>query len=85
MPDTMRSMRPVEQLRERDVDAVGRRAVDLVNALADLLHPQRPAQRQRVADGARLDIRRDDGHVSEPAQRLGERDECRPSVRRRRW
>ena len=52
----------------RDVDAVGRRAVHLVDAVAQLLHPQRPPQRQRVADRAGFDVRRDDGR-----RRAGER------------
>ena len=55
----------VIDLRDRDVDAVGRRAVDLVDAIAQPLHPKRPAQRQRVADRAGFDVRRDNRDFSE--------------------
>ena len=54
MPETTRSGQPLEHLRDRDVDAVGRRAVHGEDAIVDRLEAQRPAQRQRVADGARL-------------------------------
>ena len=59
-------------LRQRDVHAVGRRAVDLVHAVAQRVHPQRPAQRQRMTDGAGLDVRRDDGDLAERRERRGE-------------
>ena len=73
MPDTTRSGRPRVQLRDGDVHAVGRRAVDFVDPLPQPLHPQRPAQRQRVADRARFDVRRDDGDLAQPLQRGRER------------
>ena len=57
----------VEDVRDGDVDAVGRRAVDGEDAIVDRLEPQRPPQRQRVADRARLGRRRDDRHVAELA------------------
>ena len=57
----------------RDVDAVGRRAVDLVDALAQPLHAQRTAQRQRVADGAGFDVRRNDDDLAEPRERARQR------------
>ena len=41
-------------------------------SLADLLEAQRPSQRQRVADRARFDLRRDDGDVAERLERVGE-------------
>ena len=72
MPETMKSMRAVEKLRERDVHAVGGGAVDLEDTFRDLLHPERSPQRQGMTDGAGLDIRRDDGHLAQPPQRIRE-------------
>ena len=80
MPDTTRSGRPLEDLRDRDVDAVGRRAVDGVHAIGDVLEPQRTPQRQRVADRARLVHRRDDGHLAERRERVGERRDALRAV-----
>ena len=57
--------RAVQHLVDGDVDAVGRRAVDGVDAIADVLEAERPAQRQRVSDGAGLGLRRDDRHLAE--------------------
>ena len=55
MPDTTRSgSSPFEEDGDAEVDAVGRRAVDRVEAVAHLLDAQRPPQRQRMADGARF-------------------------------
>ncbi len=58
-----------KQLRDPDVHAVGRRAVDFVHAIAQPLHPQRTAKRKRVTDGAGLDMRRDDGDIPKGSKR----------------
>ena len=74
MPDTTRSGSWFfEQDRARQVDAIGRRAVDAVDAVADRLDAERPPQRQRVADGARLLQGRDDQHVAKRLHGIGER------------
>ena len=44
-----------------------------VGAIGDRFEPERTAQRQRVADRARLFDRRDDGDVAERTQRFGQR------------
>ena len=63
----------LEDLGDGDVDAVGRRAVHAVDSIADPLETQRASQRQRMADGARLLHRRDDGHVAETAESVRQR------------
>ena len=63
----------LEHVRDRDVDAVGRRTVDAENALVDSIEAQHVTQRQRVANRARFGRRRDDGDVADVAQRAGER------------
>ncbi len=75
MPETTRSGadgRRVD-LRDRDVHAVGRRAVNLVHAIAQPFHSERTTERQRVADRARLDVRRDDGDFAEVIECGGKR------------
>ena len=57
----------------RDVDAIGGRAVDGVDAVADRFEPQRTPQRQRVSDRARFGLRRDDRDLAERCQRGRER------------
>ena len=81
MPETTRSGRPLglQNLRDRDVDAVGRRAVHFVDAILELLHAQRPAQRQRVADRAGFEMRRDNGDV--PKRASARASSCTPSDR----
>ena len=63
----------LDDVRDRQVHAVGRRAVDAVGLRPDRLDAQRTAQRERVADRARLLHRRDDRHISEMSQRRRER------------
>ena len=48
------------QLEDGQVDAIGRRAVDDVFVLAELQHPQRTVQRERMRRRALLAIGRDD-------------------------
>ena len=54
MPETIEIGLASKHVRDRDVDAVGRRAVHRVNAGGDLVDSKRTAKRQRVADRARL-------------------------------
>ena len=56
-----------------EVHAVGGRAVDGEALRPELLDAQRPVQRERVAHRALLAIGRDDHHLAEGAERLGER------------
>ena len=65
--------RTVEDFVDADVDAVGWRAVDAIDTLADLLEPERPAQGERVPDRARFVLGRDDRDLAEPGQRRGQR------------
>ena len=85
MPETTRSGSPVEDVDHPEVDAVGRRAVDRVDALAQPLEAQRPGDGQRVADGARLPQRRDDGDVADRAAARRPARAGLPSRHRRRW
>ena len=62
----------VEQLRDGDVHTIAGRAVHLVDALPHLFHTQRTTERERVTDGARFGVRRNDGHIADGAQGLGE-------------
>ena len=63
----------LEQTRDRDVHAVGRRAVDVVEVVVDALDSQRRLERQRVARAAAVTVRRDDDDLGERRQMLGER------------
>ena len=54
------------------MDAVGRRAVDVVHGVAEREHAQRHVERQRVAGTAAVAIRCDDRHGRERTQRIGE-------------
>ena len=56
---------PRSTLRDGDVDAVGRRAIDGVHAIGDRFEPERPPQRQRVSDRARFGKRGDDRDFAE--------------------
>ena len=67
-------------MRDRKVDAVGGRAVDGEHALGDRLQTQRPAQRQRMTNGAGLFDRRDNRHLAERRKRLGERTKAFRSI-----
>jgi hypothetical protein len=58
-------------LRERDVHAIGRCAVDGVDLVVDALEPQRPAKRQRMANRARFGLRRDDHHAADGREGRG--------------
>src|SRR5205823_13760264 len=69
-----------QHLRDRDVDAVGRRAVDGEHALADVLYTQRMTERERVADRARLLDGRDDGDVADAFQPDGQSHQAFRSV-----
>ena len=62
-----------EDVDDPQVHAVGRRAVDRVDALAQPLEPERTGDGQRVADRARLPQRGDDGDVADRAQRVRQR------------
>ena len=73
MPETTRSGSAPNHLRDRDVHAVGRRAVHGEDIVGDLLEPERPPQRQRVADGARFEHRRHDRHRAERPERVRQR------------
>ena len=52
---------PVEQARHREVDAVGRRAVDEQEAVGRAANGQRPVERQRIRRAAAVALRRDHG------------------------
>src|SRR5262249_20171382 len=64
--------KPFEHVRDGDVDAVGRRAVDRKNPFRDVFEAEWMAERQRVADRARLGDRRDDRHLADFTQRARE-------------
>ena len=65
MPDTMRSGLPFQDVCDREVDAVGRRAVHGEDVRPNDVDAERSTQRQRVADGAGLLNRRHHGDVAE--------------------
>ena len=56
-----------------EVDAVGGRAVDGVDARRDLLHPQRVGERERVAGRAPLPVGGDHVHRAQVLQGVGQR------------
>src|SRR5262249_34490446 len=61
---------------DRQVDAVGRGTIDREAAASVLVHAQGAMERERVADGALLAIRRDHDDFTEPAHRAGQRREA---------
>ena len=74
MPDTTRSGNSFfRRIAHAEVDAVGRRAVDAVDAVADRFNAERPPQRQRMADRARLLQGRHDEHLAKRFHGIGER------------
>ena len=72
--------KPAEDLRDREVHAVGRRAVDGEDIVGHRFEPERTPERQRVADGARFEHRRDDRDRTKRPERLGERDDALGSI-----
>jgi len=66
-----------QQLHQREVHAIGGRPVDGVDPLLDALRAQRVLQRQRLAAGADLAVRRDDVHLAALAQRRAQRLDAR--------
>jgi hypothetical protein len=63
----------LEQARDRDVHAIRRRAVHVVEILIDALHAQRSLERQGVAGTAAIAVRRNDDDFGNRLQVLGER------------
>ena len=62
----------VEQARDREVDAVGRRPVDEEEAVGSTPHGKRPVERQRVRRAGTVALRRDDGDVGVRSKLSGE-------------
>ena len=62
---------------KREVDAVGRSAVDGITIVPDLRDPERRRQRQRVARGRSIAVRSHDNDVRELLEAFGENvDSC---------
>ena len=73
MPDTIRSGFPFSTcVIARFTQSVGVPSTAKTFG-RDGVDPQRPPQRQRMADGAGFLNRRDDGHVAERRERVGQR------------
>jgi hypothetical protein len=64
---------PAEDPVHGEVHAVGRRPVDRVARVPELLDAERPVERQRMADGAPLPVGRDDDHLAHRRERRRER------------
>jgi hypothetical protein len=62
-----------EEAQHAQVDAVRRRAVGGEPALAELLDPEGAMQRQRVAAGALLALRRDDMNLTQAVEGASQR------------
>ena len=63
----------LEQARQRQVDAVGRRSVDVAKAVRGGVDREAAVERQRVRRAARVLLGRDDVEIAEPFARLDER------------
>jgi hypothetical protein len=63
----------VEESRQREVHAIGRRTIDLVAILPVLLDPERGRQGQRIARSRTIPIRRDHDNVRDLRQCGGQR------------
>ena len=63
----------VEQAGDREVHAVGRRALNVVDARLGLEHPQGHIEGQGVARATAIAVRRDDGDLGEVCERLLEK------------
>ena len=72
--------REVEQPGDREVHAVGRRAVDGEVAVRRAAHRQRPVERERVRGAGAVALGRDHGDLAQLAQRLGEQRDARREV-----
>src|SRR5204863_5836364 len=62
----------IEQPRDREMDAVGGRAVYEQKAVRSTSHGERPVQRQRVRSAGAVALRRDDGDVGMRSKLSGE-------------
>ncbi|CPP10934.1 Uncharacterised protein [Bordetella pertussis] len=63
----------IHQAGQGDVHAIGRRAVDVDEAVGSGAHRQRPVQGQGVRGAAVIRLRRDHGQFAQPGQRLDQR------------
>jgi hypothetical protein len=55
---------------DREVHAIGRRAVHVIHVVAELEHAQRHVERQRIARTAAIAVGRDDGDCRERSKRV---------------
>ena len=70
----------IEHAGDGQMHAVGRRAIDEVEAVGRAAQAQRPVERQRIAGAAAVALGRDDGDVGDRRQRLGERLDARGEI-----
>ncbi len=63
----------VEHPGDREMDAVGGGAIDVIEAVGGLAKRERTVERQRVARAAAVALGSDHGHLADRAERLGER------------
>ena len=85
MPEIDHVGKLVQQSGHRKMNAIGRRAVDELEAVRRAAHGQRPVERQRVRRAAAIAFRRDDRQLAR-AVRARPRDARGPArSSRRRW
>ena len=70
----------VEQARDRDMNAIGGRAVHREVAVRRAPHRERPVERQRVRGARAIALRRDHRDLAELRERLGEQRDARREI-----